>query len=179
MSFVIARGRAITSSRRSQKCACGPSHDDDEALRVHRGSSYARESHGCACGSCCGADTCASRFVFLPRQNRRLLRGSASILDCSQPVKVRASVSPAIATPDIVDVPDFTKLRFALETPKRHLLPTSSFAGLMILRDRSRGARDRLGRSVDNLWTVHSVVCEQRRPIERYRRTNDRTDDLG
>lgn len=68
ISFEIPDGERLrataTSSQPSPKCACGPSHDGDEELHDHRGSSCGHGSRGCACGSCCGADRYACSRCF-------------------------------------------------------------------------------------------------------------------
>ena len=58
----------VTSSRRSPRSACGPSHGGDGAPRGHHGSSCGRGNHACASGSCCAADMYASRLLSQANQ---------------------------------------------------------------------------------------------------------------
>src|SRR5258706_10794929 len=61
ISFVMRPPAMPTSSRSSPRFVCGPWLDDGEAPHGLHGSFCVHGSHACVCGSCCAADTYASR----------------------------------------------------------------------------------------------------------------------
>src|SRR5262245_12706219 len=69
------------SWRSSRRCACVLSLCDDAVPRVQHESSCEHESRGSVCGSCCVADTYASRLLSS-------VCGGESILNCYGGVKL-------------------------------------------------------------------------------------------
>ena len=68
-----------TSWRSSPRYVYGPSRDGDEGLHDHHGSSCAHGIRECVYGSCCAADTCASRHNSGGRRSGSIKRSSGGV----------------------------------------------------------------------------------------------------